>query len=139
MAVLKESDEFEEDARMSVCYSWDLPRDSTAPAQGRWHVRSLASGDLEAVDAELVVTELITNAWKHGSGTASISLRVEVHEDSMHVEVCGEAVGDPRPASAQPDTDSGRGLMLIDELTTRWGFSRTGDVVCVWADVPRVD
>jgi anti-sigma regulatory factor (Ser/Thr protein kinase) len=133
------TDALEEDANMGDSHSWELPRDSTAPAQGRWHVRGLASSDREAVDAELVVTELITNAWKHGYGSAAISLRVDVLDDSMHLEVCGEAEGEPSPQGAQPDTTSGRGLLLIDELATRWGFSRNGSLVCVWADIPRLD
>ena len=122
---------------MSVTFTWSLPHDSTAPAQGRWRVRELASNDIEAVDAELVVTELITNAWKHGVG--EITLRVEVAEEVLHIEVCSTADGDPRASTADEAAEaSGRGLLMIEGLAERWGFDRRGEIVCVWADVPRV-
>lgn len=124
---------------MSATFTWELPRDSTAPAQGRWYVREFASNDTEAVDAELVVTELITNAWKHGRGKAPITLRVEVGDAALRIEVCGEAAGDPIRTIDGADSDpSGRGLLMIDGLATGWGFERHGDTVCVWADVPHV-
>lgn len=121
---------------MSVTFTWTLPHDSTAPAQGRWHVRELASNDIEAVDAELVVTELITNAWKHGHG--EITLRVEVAEEVLHIEVCSAAESDPTPVVMDDAVEaSGRGLVMIEGLAERWGFERRDDLVCVWADVPR--
>ena len=125
---------------MSATYTWELPRDSTAPAQGRWRVREVASNDREAVDAELVVTELITNAWKHGAGDLPITLRVEVRDDALHLEVCGESASDPmRSASGEGSESSGRGLMMIDGLTDSWGFERNGSNLCVWADLPHLD
>jgi anti-sigma regulatory factor (Ser/Thr protein kinase) len=125
---------------MSVTFTWELPRDSTAPAQGRWHVRDVTSNDREAVDAELVVTELITNAWKHGSGDQPITLRVEVRDDALRLEVCGESASDPVRSPQNAGSDSGgRGLMMIDGLTDQWGYERKGSVLCVWADLPHLD
>lgn len=124
---------------MGATFTWELPRDSTAPAQGRWHVRGVTSNDTEAVDAELVVTELITNAWKHGCGEAPITLHVEVDDAALRIQVCGEAEGDPVRAFDGAECDpSGRGLLMIDELAAAWGFERDGDTVCVWADVPHM-
>ena len=125
---------------MSVTYTWEVPRDSTAPAQGRWHVRGVTSNDREAGDAELVVTELITNAWKHGSGDGPITLRVEVRDDAMRLEVCGESASDPVSSQQTAGSDSGgRGLMMIDGLADSWGYERNGSNLCVWADLPHLD
>lgn len=125
---------------MSVTYTWELPRNSTAPAQGRWHVREVASNDREAVDAELVVTELITNAWKHGAGDLPITLRVEVRDDALRVEVCGESAHDPiRATSDDGSESSGRGLMMIDGLADSWGYERNGSNLCVWASLLHLD
>lgn len=125
---------------MSVTYTWELPRNSTAPAQGRWHVRGVTSNDREAGDAELVVTELITNAWKHGSGDGPITLRVEVRDDAMRLEVCGESASDPVSSQQTAGSDSGgRGLMMIDGLADSWGYERNGSNLCVWADLPHLD
>lgn len=121
---------------MGVSYTWELPRDSTAAAQARWHVREVATSAIEAADAELVVTELITNAWKHGRGEDPIRLRIEIREEFLHLEVCGQAISDPTPRKGDDDSEAGgRGLLLIEGLVDRWGYERDGDVLCVWADV----
>ena len=128
---------------MSVTYTWELPRNSTAPAQGRWHVRGVTSNDRETVDAELVVTELINNAWKHGAGDLPITLRVEVRDDALHLEVCGESASDPmlnmRATTDEGSEPSGRGLMMIDGLADSWGYECNGSNLCVWADLPHLD
>jgi two-component sensor histidine kinase len=122
---------------MSAMFTWQLPMDSTAAGQARWHLRDVSSSDLEAVDAELVVTELVNNAWKHGSGSGGITLSADVREDSLHIEVCGDASGEPQVLRSQDTAATGRGLLMIDELVNDWGFERRESVICVWADVPR--
>ena len=122
---------------MSATFTWQLPMDSTAAGAARWYVRELASSDIEAVDAELVVTELVTNAWKHGNGSEPITLTVDVRDDSLHIEVCGDASGEPRTVPTTDTEAAGRGLLLIDELTDRWGFERRASQICVWAEVPQ--
>jgi len=117
---------------MPVSFSWDLPADSTAPGQGRWHLRELLSNDTEALDAELVVTELITNAWRHGSGP--ITLRVELREDCVFLEVCSESQDSPR-IDKDPSDSGGRGLLMIEGLTRMWGFEHRGGLLCVWAEI----
>ncbi len=120
-------------------FTWELPRDATAPGTGRWYVREIASSDREALDAELVVSELITNAWEHGFGTDPITLRVDVRDDVLHIEVCGHAKGIPAiPRSTDQDSTRGRGLLLIEELVQAWGYERSGEMLCVWADVPHL-
>lgn len=119
---------------MSVDYSWELPADSTAAGQARWHVRQFLSDHTEAVDVELVVSELVTNAWKHGHGQAPITLTAELREDCLHLRVCGDSDDVPR-ADTPGDTEGGRGLLLISELTRAWGFERDGERLCVWAEV----
>ena len=117
---------------MSVAYSWELPADSTAPGQGRWHVREVLTDRIEVADAELIVTELITNAWRYGRGP--ITLRAELLEDGIRIEVCSESSDEP---AIQTDASpaGGRGLLLIEELSRDWGYERAGDHLCVWAHV----
>lgn len=119
---------------MSITYTWELPRDSTAPGQGRWRMRELLADNVEAIDAELVITELITNAWKHGTGSDPITVSAELFDDALHVEVCGASDHDPE-LRAEVGASDGRGLLLIDGLVQEWGFDRRGGVVCVWARV----
>jgi anti-sigma regulatory factor (Ser/Thr protein kinase) len=118
---------------MSLTYSWELPADSTAPGQGRWHVRELLTDRIEVADAELVVTELITNAWRYGRGP--ITLRAEILEDGIRIEVCSESSDDPKMRAHGP-ASGGRGLLLVEELSREWGYERAGGHLCVWAQVP---
>jgi len=119
---------------VSADYTWQLPRDSTAPGQARWHMRELFANDREAVDAELVVSELVTNAWKHGHGEGPITLNAQLRNGGVRLEVCGAANGEPR-VETDSDSSSGRGLLLIDGLAQAWGHERRGELVCVWAEI----
>lgn len=120
---------------MSVSYTWELPADSTAPGQGRWHVREMLADHLEAIDAELVATELITNAWRHGEGP--ITVTAELTDGFVYLRVCSRSLDIPQ-VDTDPDADEsgGRGLLLISELTSEWGYERDGERLCVWAKVP---
>ena len=117
---------------MSVTYTWELPADSTAPGQGRWHVRELLTDRIEVADAELIVTELITNAWRYGRGP--ITLNAELLQDGIRIRVCSESSDEPRIRTDESPS-GGRGLLLIEELSREWGYERIGDQLCVWAHV----
>lgn len=115
---------------MSVTYTWELPADSRAPGQGRWHLRELFADNTQSIDAELVVTELITNAWRHGRGP--ITLRADLLDGGVRIEVCSESSDEPR-IQAESSEPRGRGLLLIDEIASEWGYERNGARLCVWA------
>jgi len=70
-------------------------------------------------DVELVVSELVTNAMRHGRG--EITMHLEVAQDRVVVGVQDQGAG--RPAPRQPDTtdSNGRGLALVALLATEWG------------------
>jgi len=122
---------------MSATHTWELPADATAPGQARWHLRQLLSNNEEAIDAELVATELITNAWQHGRGP--ITLHAEMRSDCLLLRVCSASDEQPTvraDTSTDHDDSGGRGLLLIGELTTAWGFEREGEQLCVWAQIP---
>jgi anti-sigma regulatory factor (Ser/Thr protein kinase) len=85
-------------------------------------------------DAKLVVTELANNAVVHGEGR--ITLRAQIRDDAIRVEVIDEGHGTVSTirAEAQADGPGGRGLRLVDALSARWGtFEGTTHV---WADIP---
>jgi anti-sigma regulatory factor (Ser/Thr protein kinase) len=69
-------------------------------------------------DAELMVSELVTNAVVHGIGT--ISLRIDVDTDAVRIEVSdqGEVALAPSPT---PGAHGGWGLRIVDELADDWG------------------
>ena len=120
---------------MTATFTWDLPMDSTAAAIARQHVRDVASTTSDVVNAELVASELGTNAWAHGRGTGAITMTITVADDVMRVEVCSDSEGFPRQLSSSDDSPDGRGLLLVESLASDWGHARRGSTLCVWADV----
>lgn len=114
----------------------DLPRSNEAPALARQFVADVcASRGLNGSrvhDAQLMVSETVTNALMHGQGT--ITLRLE-HEgaDGVRVNVHDQGTGMRAPdVDAAVEHESGRGFMIVDALAARWGIDRTSGGTCVW-------
>lgn len=88
--------------------------------------------------AELVVSELVTNAVLH-TPSERVACRVEYRGDRLRVEVTDEGRGlrghTPRPAG--PDAECGRGLLLLDALSVRWGAlsAEEAEGCTVWAEI----
>jgi anti-sigma regulatory factor (Ser/Thr protein kinase) len=83
---------------------------------------------------EMIVTELVTNAVKHGPG-GPVELAIQAGGSGMRGEVV-----DPGPGIDHFDLDKrrateegGRGLFLVDALSDSWGLSR--DRSGVWFEV----
>ncbi|WP_225849850.1 ATP-binding protein [Streptomyces sp. HPF1205] len=101
--------------------------------------RVLAAWDLAdlASTAELVLSELVTNAVRHGHSPRgrSIETRFLRLEDAVRVEVHDGAGVRLRPCRAGKDDESGRGLALVDVLTDgQWGVTLHGNEgKAVWA------
>jgi anti-sigma regulatory factor (Ser/Thr protein kinase) len=118
--------------------SLELPATLHAPARAREAVRQAAEqsgvrGD-DRWRAEMIVTELVTNAVRHGPG-GPVVLAIEVGGSGMRGEVA-----DPGPGIHHYDLDrrrateeGGRGLFLVDALSDSWGLS--GDRSRVWFEV----
>ena len=62
--------------------------------------------------AELVVTELATNALRHGIGP--IDIRLSLPGNNLRIEVHDHAAGRPVRRETTTDDEQGRGLALID-------------------------
>jgi serine/threonine-protein kinase RsbW len=87
--------------------------------------RALEHGldDSEAFQAQLVATEAVTNAMRHGtpSGGKPISVTCVWRADGLTIEVGDRGRFERRnSAQADPDATSGRGLGLIERLTRRF-------------------
>jgi anti-sigma regulatory factor (Ser/Thr protein kinase) len=82
----------------------------------------------------LVVTELVSNAAEHGSGPAWLG--IERRGGSVHVAVHDGAAQPPRRLPADPTRLRGRGLSLVDAVSSRWGWTDDPPGKVVWAEVP---
>lgn len=101
-----------------------------------WGVSHLAE------TAELVVSELVSNAYMHGRGVF-IGVRLECADGSVKVSVMDEARNVPPrvpDSSADALEVSGRGLTLVSALSERWGWYPMPDgkhkVVCALITKP---
>ncbi|MEU5298621.1 ATP-binding protein [Streptomyces umbrinus] len=107
-------------------YELELERVPQAANEARALVRvALATWNLEdhTPTSLLLMSELVTNAVRHASGPC-----IRVHVDRPAPAQLLLAVVDhtpdrrPQRRTPGPDDESGRGLVLLDELADRWGY-----------------
>ena len=103
-----------------------LPRDPSAAADARRELRRRLDGLLhqDVLDAlSLVVSELVTNAVMHGQG--AIRFRLQLEAGDLRGEVIDDGGGfEHELRAAGPHATAGRGLLIVDRLTTRCGRGR---------------
>jgi anti-sigma regulatory factor (Ser/Thr protein kinase) len=88
---------------------------------------------LEAV--ELMVSELATNCIRHERTSFHIAILGSSRE--IRVEVTDSGAGTPRMRSPGPDEPSGRGLRIVDMLSSSWGVQPESPAgKTVWFTVP---
>ncbi|WP_322973213.1 SpoIIE family protein phosphatase, partial [Peterkaempfera griseoplana] len=116
---------------------WTLPGEPSAVARARRLTRTtLLDWDLEelADTAELVTSELVTNAVRYAS--APIGLRLTVRERTLLLEVSDPLPQPPVERRAAGTDEGGRGLELVRRLTLRWGTRSEGAGKVVWLELP---
>jgi DNA-binding NarL/FixJ family response regulator len=113
--------------------------DRTAPWLAREMVRSTLDDTDEdlVVTAELLISELVTNAVEHAAAAPSVT--VDLSPDRLRVEVADDDPTIVRPRSPRPDQADGRGLGLVDRLADRWGQEPASDGTgkVVWFELTR--
>jgi anti-sigma regulatory factor (Ser/Thr protein kinase) len=88
--------------------------------------------------AVLLISELVTNSVKHSKVRAGvIELVATMTPRYVRVEVSDDGEGFDLQPAPHTDSDSGRGLGLVQELADRWGRP-TGMRTCVWFELDRV-
>ncbi|MEO3870002.1 ATP-binding protein [Nonomuraea sp. B12E4] len=86
-------------------------------------------------DCLLIVSELVTNAVRHGG--SAYALRLEVREDRLYGEVFDPGDGVPQQRSPDIDAISGRGLQIVAALSDAWGVTPGDGGKTVWFTVVR--
>jgi anti-sigma regulatory factor (Ser/Thr protein kinase) len=92
--------------------------------------------DGDGVDvAVLCVSELVTNVIIHT--VAGCEVRLVLQEDVLTISVRDGGPGASRPQQAADDplAGHGRGLQLVEMLTTRWGSELDADGMTVWCEL----
>ncbi|MCQ4080156.1 SpoIIE family protein phosphatase [Streptomyces sp. RB6PN25] len=114
---------------------WTLPPEGQSVAKAR----DLARGRLEEwgleelVDtSELLVSELVTNALRHGEGDIRLRLLLD---RTLVCEVWDSGLVQPRRRRARDTDEGGRGLQLVSLLSESWGSRRTPHGKTVWFEL----
>lgn len=111
-----------------------LPMDRQAPGAARRFLAEAHCVEHSASvldEAQLLVSELVTNAVEHGS--PPVTTEVSCHEcTGMRVRVTDGSPVAPESRDAAPDDESGRGMTLVDLLSDDWGVEPTEDGKSVW-------
>ncbi|MET7698191.1 SpoIIE family protein phosphatase [Streptomyces sp. NPDC005485] len=116
--------------------TWDIPADPALVAPIRKQVvDQLNSWDLTEATftAELVVSELVTNAIRYGE--QPIRLRLIHDATTLICEVSDTSHTAPHLRRAKIFDEGGRGLLLVAQLTQRWGSRHTPDGKTIWAEL----
>lgn len=71
--------------------------------------------------ARLVVSELVTNAWRHGEGQIILRIFRDVRADLAVIEVWDRGEGLPVVGPEDFEATSGRGLLLVSQIAHDWG------------------
>ncbi|MEV4335400.1 ATP-binding protein [Streptomyces sp. NPDC049597] len=128
----------------SAC-TWILPASVESPGEARrqatdrlqeWQHSELSD------NAALIISELVTNAVHHGAGPAWLTLRM-VHDEAagcvLRIEVGDHGPGwdGGLPSRATPSDEdcNGRGLCLVEAVSSRWGTYRLPHGQLVWAEL----
>lgn len=101
-------------------------------------VEQLRSWELPLEDATSVIAELAANAAIHGRVPGrDFRLRIALYGDTLRIEVTdAKAERLPVPVRDSGDQESGRGLLLVEALSTRWGVrTEPAPGKTVWAEI----
>ncbi|MFJ6573402.1 SpoIIE family protein phosphatase [Streptomyces sp. NPDC091292] len=115
---------------------WDIPADPAAVAVARSEVAEQLArwgGDDLVFTTELIVSELVTNAVRHGS--PPIRLRL-IHDGTLICEVSDASNTSPHLRRARAYDEGGRGLLLVAQIAQRWGCRHHMVGKTIWAEQP---
>ena len=103
--------------------AWTLPGIPQSAAIARQYVATACDGMPRSVieDAQLLTSELVANAVLHGDG--DVGLRVNEEPGFVHIEVSDTGEGAPGVTPAVEADTGGRGLFLVDALSSQWGVT----------------
>ncbi|MEV7010517.1 ATP-binding protein [Streptosporangium sp. NPDC051022] len=117
-----------------------LPGEVSSVPVARRYVRDLLDsvGHTRNDDALLLVTELVTNAVRHsrsGRPDGRVTVSVATHNGTIHIDVADAGSADHHPrlcSQVSADSSGGRGLWLVQEIASAWGWHEIPAGRVVW-------
>lgn len=104
-------------------------------AEGRHFVREVLDGwNLVALREAvvLVASELITNTLLHTDSPPTVQLMIV--QGGLRLEIEDESGAHPRKRSYASDATTGRGMLLVESMTSRWGTEPVPGGKVVWCE-----
>jgi anti-sigma regulatory factor (Ser/Thr protein kinase) len=92
-----------------------------------------AGDEAARTDLLLVVSELVSNAMIHARPPRSMAIRLEPDDLYLAVEDGSEPFVFP---AAAPAVIGGRGLVIVDRISSSWGIAGTAGGKAVWCRLP---
>lgn len=107
-----------------------LARDFARAALADWEIAERSD------DVLLCVSELATNALLHGVPPGrGFTLRLALDPDgTLRIEVHDSGGGEVQVPEQEPESEHGRGLLLLAALADKWGVGERNPGKVVWAE-----
>lgn len=138
------------DAPKLDSFGGEIGRGQARTIRARWELQTVTKvreaialdlvargvGEHVVGEAELVVTELVTNSLRHATPLSDRTVRVhwKARGDNVEVEVSdGGSDTEPVPAARAVWATSGRGLRIVRSIAHEWGVQRDDKQTTVWA------
>jgi anti-sigma regulatory factor (Ser/Thr protein kinase) len=126
----------EASATVGVRHELEVVAEPAAAKRAREWLSECTDGLVDAArrpDLELVMTEVVANAVRHGNAGGAVRLAATPKAEFLCVQVTDEGPGlAPRPGAMSSDENGGFGLFIVERLTRRWGVTRENRRTRVW-------
>ncbi|MEC3994961.1 ATP-binding protein [Actinacidiphila sp. DG2A-62] len=108
---------------------------ASAPAARHLVQRALLTWGMSLDGADVVVSELISNAIRHAEGEGMRVSVARLDEAVVRVAVIDRSSTAPALQHLTQDSETGRGLWLVESLSAAWGVHVLRGGKCVWAEL----
>lgn len=131
-----------DDLTLAIDHEGTSPDQEIPPSAAIWvgNLRRIGAKKLTtcglsvvADDAQLLISELVTNALQHGTGNQLV-FHLTIGTDAIVMAVSDGSPDRPEVRTASVEEESGRGMFLIDALADTWGVSPDGTTT--WCVLP---
>lgn len=116
----------------------DVPATVHGPAAARQVVAAvLPMWDLDylCADAQLIVSELVTNAYQHAPGSNSFELELVGSSARLRIALADSSAVRPVIAELDETRPTGRGMRIVAALATEWGAEDHHGGKRVWVNL----